>query len=136
MRTILTATAIAALMASPGAAQVVVPETEIEFEVPTELDYDGYGMTEFDVESQDLDDEAVWSSVTNERIGNVNDVVMGADGERYIAASIGGFLNIGDKDILLPMDEVGVYVNTEDDDVRVYVNATEEQLEAYPEFEE
>lgn len=134
MRHLMATTALAALIAVPAAAQVTVPTTEIRFEVPTEIE--GGGWSNVDVETQDLEGEAVWSSITNERIGDVDSVIVDADGKRYIEASIGGFWDIGDKDILLPMDQVGIFTNTEDDDVRVYVAATEEQLEAYPEYDD
>ena len=134
MRHLMATAALAAMFAVPAQAQVAVPTTEIEFEVPTDVDLGGWSM--IDVDTQDLEGEAVWSSVTNERIGDVDSVVVDADGKRYIEASIGGFWDLGDKDILLPMDQVGVFTNTEDDDVRVYVAATEEQLEAYPEYDD
>lgn len=132
MYRIITVTAISALLAGPAAAQVVVPTTDVTFEVPTEVEYDGYAYDEtFDVETQDLEGEAVWSSISNERIGDV-DEVMSVDGTMYVKMDIGGFLGIGDKDIAVPMDQARIYVNQDDDDVRVYLNATEEQLETYP----
>lgn len=134
MRHLLATTALAALIALPAAAQVQAPMTEIRFEVPTAIE--GGTWTALDIDTQDLEGEAVWSSITNERIGDVDAVVVDANGKRFIEASIGGFWDIGDKDILLPMDQVGIFTNTEDDDVRVYVAATEEQLEQYPEYDD
>lgn len=134
MRRIMATTALATLMALPAAAQQVqAPATEMTFEVPTEIE--GGGWTSIDVDTQDLEGEAVWSSVTNERIGDVDGVFADGNGNRFVKASIGGFWDLGDKDVLFPMDQVGIFTNTEDDDVRVYVEATEEQLEAYPAYD-
>lgn len=131
MRNIFLATVFAFGAAMPAAAADNVPETDITFEVPT-VEMDGYASVDMnDFDTQDLEGEAVWSSVTNERIGDVGEVVRAQDGTIYIEMDIGGFLDIGDKDIVVPLDQVAIYSG---DDVRVYIAATEEQLEAYPEY--
>lgn len=131
MRSILLATVFAFGTALPVAADDGFTTSDVNFEVPT-MDIDGYTPLSRDLyDTQDLEGEAVWSSVTNERIGDVYNVVRGNDGTTYIQMEIGGFLDIGDKDIAVPLDEVAIYSG---EDVRVYLNATEEQLEAFPAY--
>lgn len=135
-----TMTAIAALsvgLALPAAAQqaqdVTVPETDIIFTAP-EVEVEGYEVVDIEgMTVTELEDEGVFSSLTNERIGEVDDVYTDPDtGKTWLGLEIGGFLDIGDKDITVPLDQVSVYRG---DDYRVYIEATEEQIEAYPEYE-
>jgi hypothetical protein len=132
-----TMTAIAALsigLVVPAAAQDV-PETDIVFTAP-EIEVEGYEIVDVDTDEmiiEALEDEAVYSSITNERIGEVDEVYTDtAAGETYIGMEIGGWLDIGDKDIAVPMDQVTIYRG---EDYRVYVDATEEQIEDYPEYD-
>lgn len=134
MRTILAATLLSTVFALPALSQAVVtaPETTILFVAPTATveGYERYDATAGDATLEELEGEAVYSSITNERIGDVNGVYASAsDGPMLIEMSIGGFIGIGDKDILVPIDSVSIY---QGDDWRVYIEATEEQLEEYP----
>jgi len=73
----------------------------------------------------------------NERIGDISELVVGADGTITEAViDIGGFLGIGAKPVALNFEQIQVM--TEDGDgsgVRVQLTATEEELEAMPEYE-
>jgi opacity protein-like surface antigen len=137
MRTTLAAALLASAMTLPAFAQeaVTAPQTAVVFTAPT-VSVDGYEAYDWNANQADLGDlegEAVYSSVTNERIGDVNGVYASAGGgSMLIEMSVGGFLGIGDKDIMVPMDQVSIYRG---DDWRVYINATEEQLEEYPAYE-
>lgn len=134
-----TMTAIAALsigLAMPAAAQEPnVPETDIVFTAP-QVAVEGYDLVDLDVDGMtvaELEDEGVFSSITNERIGEVDEVYTDPNtGETWLEMEIGGWLDIGDRDITVPMDQVSVYRG---EDYRVYIEATEEQIEAYPEYE-
>jgi len=133
-----TMTAIAALsigLAVPAAAQTNVPETDIVFTAP-EIEVEGYeivDMTADPIILEQLDDEDVFSSLTDERIGEVDDVyTQTASGRTYLGMEVGGWLGIGDKDIAVPLDQVTIYRG---EDYRVYIAATEEQLENYPEYD-
>lgn len=65
----------------------------------------------------------------DENVGEVGEVT--ADG---VIVEVGGFLGLGEKQVLVPMDDVTVMAGA-DGEMRVYVNATEEALEAMPEYE-
>ncbi|WP_420394114.1 PRC-barrel domain-containing protein [Acuticoccus sp.] len=135
---IVTATVLAcAFVSAPAVAQetVVVPETDIMLTAPT-VEVGGYERV--DVVAQplgedEIEDAEVWSTVTNENIGSVDDMTTDTAGTTYLELEIGGFLGIGDKEIIVPLDQVAVYRG---EDVRVYIDATEEELEAYPTYED
>ncbi|KAA2237582.1 PRC-barrel domain containing protein [Salinarimonas soli] len=51
----------------------------------------------------------------NEAIGDVNDVVMGADGKAMaVLVGVGGFLGIGEKDVAIPFDQAKVMFDNND----------------------
>ena len=56
---------------------------------------------------------------------------QGAD-EIYAVLSVGGFLGIGDKEVLVPLDELEVGQEGE----VVMANASEDQLREMPQYEE
>lgn len=134
MRT-MTAIALALGLATPAAAQVAVPETDIVFTAPA-TEVEGYEIVDVETDAvilEELEDEALYSSITNERIGEVDDVYTEtAGGNTYLGLEVGGWLGIGSKEIAVPLDQVSIYRG---DDWRVYIQATEEQLEAYPEYD-
>lgn len=84
-------------------------------------------------------DDMIGSSVydlNEENIGNVDDIVLGADGAaEYIVLDVGGFLGIGTHTVAIGLDEVSVLHDDGWDDVRIYVDATQEQLESMPEYD-
>ncbi len=95
------------------------------------MDADRFEMVESKtITREDLIGATVFST-KDENIGEVEDVMM--RGDRMIAVlEVGGFLDIGDKHVAVPMDQMRVMREAGDDDLRVYVAATEEQLEELP----
>jgi len=73
----------------------------------------------------------------NERIGDISELVVGADGTITEAViDIGGFLGIGAKPVALNFEQIQVMAEDADGSgVRVQLTATEEELEAMPEYE-
>ncbi|WP_185983491.1 PRC-barrel domain-containing protein [Aureimonas mangrovi] len=78
--------------------------------------------------AEDLDGEDVYGA-NNEEIGEVEDIVLAADGTvAAIVIEVGGFLGIGEKDVLVDWNAVEIV--TEGDDVRVMApTLTREMLE-------
>lgn len=129
-------------LAAPAAAQVEIPPakvvsippTDIVFPVPTVI-HEGYepvdvrdGAADYNAE---LDDAALFSSITGEEIGEV-DGLVGAGESLYVELEVGGnFLGLGEKEIVVPVEQLSV--TRGEDGYRVYITATEEQLEEYPE---
>lgn len=137
MRYLTTLAAFSLAFAGSATAQDA-PETDIVFVAPT-VEVEGYEPYDYEADAtleDTLDDADVYSSITNEDIGEVDDVHAGiGPNGTYLELEIGGFLDIGDKDIAVPIDQVSIYRGV-DDDYRVYIEATEEQLEDYPEYED
>ena len=65
----------------------------------------------------------------NENVGEIGEVM--ADGA---IVEVGGFLGLGEKQVLLPLDDLSLMADA-DGQMRVYVNASEEMLEQMPEYE-
>ncbi len=102
MRFITTLAALSVACAGSAAAQVDRPETDIILVAPT-VEVEGYEPYDYAADTtleQTLDDADVYSSITGEDIGEVDDVHagVGAD-DTFLELEIGGFLDIGDKDI-------------------------------------
>ena len=147
MRTIISATALSLALAAPAladehvkmATDLTPPTTDIIFVAPTDYvaegyEYYDYSATPFET-YDDLDDADVYSSITGEEIGDIDEVYETSPGvPGYLTVEVGGFLGMGEKEVLLPMDQLAIFRG--EDGYRVYVAATEEQLEEYPDFDD
>lgn len=70
----------------------------------------------------------------NERIGDINDLILGPDGKVMSAViGVGGFLGIGEKLVALDFSELQLNRDA-DGTMRATVNSTKESLESAPEF--
>ncbi len=72
------------------------------------------------------------TTADGEDIGEVETLMVGSDGSiRNVVLGLGGFLGMGEKDVVLPWDRFTVSEGGDE----VAVNATAAELEALPEFE-
>lgn len=70
----------------------------------------------------------------NERIGDINDLILGPDGKVASAViGVGGFLGIGEKLVALDFSELQLNRDA-DGTMRATVNSTKESLESAPDF--
>ena len=69
-------------------------------------------------------------------IGEIEDIILSKSGQMIgIVAEVGGFLDIGDKHVMIPVDNLRL--TAVDDKTYGYVtNMTEEQLEQLPSVDE
>jgi CTP synthase (UTP-ammonia lyase) len=84
------------------------------------------------------DDDTMYDTVdTNwNDIGEIEDVVMDRNGQMIgVIAEVGGFLDIGDKHVMLPLENVRL-VPVDDRSYSIVTDMTEEQLEELPEMDE
>ena len=65
----------------------------------------------------------------NDTVGKVDDIIIGTDGLPYVILSVGGFLGVGNKLVVLPYNSI----NTKVDKLSM-PGATKESLKALPEF--
>jgi sporulation protein YlmC with PRC-barrel domain len=101
------ATAIA-----PAVAQPPVPAVETTL-VPPTPEVSNYELIDYNTQSIDLarlQGVSVYSSQTMGRIGHVDDVYIdSATGKTYLGLEIGGLFEIGDKEIVITLDETSIY---------------------------
>ena len=70
-------------------------------------------------------------------IGEVEDIVFSQDFKTVgLVVSAGGFLDIGDRNVVLSLNDVRRIATDDGDDMGFVVRMTEEQLESLPEVEE
>lgn len=151
MKTLLTSTAIAvALMGAPAfAAQHTAGFTygdgrvasepmfgENAFTVDPNYAYEeGYEGYTDPLTVADVEEAPLYSSVTGERIGEVEDTIVENGQLVGLVLDIGGFLGVGETTITVSPDQAQYARNPGLGDTRVYINATQEQLEDYPRYE-
>ena len=72
----------------------------------------------------------------DEKIGDVKDVVVSADGKiEQVIVGVGGFLGIGERNVAYPFDQVSFQRRADDaDDLRVYVGTAADQVTNLPEY--
>lgn len=79
-------------------------------------------------------DKIIGSTVVNEadeKIGNISDVVLAADGKAaHVIVGAGGFLGLGEHDVAIPYDEI-----KQSGDKWVLAGYTKDQLKALPKVE-
>jgi hypothetical protein len=65
----------------------------------------------------------------NDTVGKVDDIIIGTDGMPYVVLSVGGFLGVGNKLVVLPYNSL----NTKVDKLSM-PGASKDALKALPEF--
>ena len=98
----------------------------------------------------ELYDEAAWTAAdpsmdgyepmgydeNYDNIGSIEDIVLDQSGQMVgIVAEVGGFLDIGDKHVMLPVEDVRL-VAIDDAEYSYVTRLTEEQLEELPDVDE
>lgn len=94
-----------------------------------------YGKTQAadDVRASKLIGTPVVNSA-NERIGEIDEIVMGLDGSAsHAVIGVGGFLGIGEKAVAVPFSNVKL-ARDKDGNLTSTVNATKEELNTAPTY--
>ncbi|MGV3489834.1 MAG: PRC-barrel domain-containing protein [Devosia sp.] len=152
LRTLLTTTALASLMATGAIAQDAAPATDapaMDAPATTEVapvegtvDFQsilatGYTVTDVDNLATEIIGKQVYSSAATdaENIGNINNLVVGETGDvAAVIIGVGGFLGIGEKNVAVNYAELE-WVTAEDGSERYVLATTKEALETAPAFE-
>jgi len=114
--------AAAALLVAPALAQTEPQWVEVEDE---SLMVEAYGITVDDLEDMDI------MGASGEEIGEVEEVLMTPDGQiTAVTAEVGGFLGIGDKEVVVELDQL-----TQNGD-HLQMDMTEEEVEALPAWDD
>lgn len=74
-------------------------------------------------------------SAADENVGEINDLVVGKDkGAVFAVVGVGGFLGIGEKDVAVPMENIKVNKDA-NNNMKLVIDLSREQLEASPAFD-
>lgn len=105
-----------------------------EIDAP-EIKRDGWQVADMETfEHGELAGMRVYTS-NDEWIGEIDNVVVDRNGRIQGAVlGVGGFLGIGEKDVLVSFDSLTLKEEVDGDDMRAYVDATEESLEELPAY--
>jgi sporulation protein YlmC with PRC-barrel domain len=97
---------------------------------------DGFVVAEADfLTAEKLSGAAVYDS-NDDRIGEVKDLLLTADGVATQAViDVGGFLGMGEKPVALDLTQIDILRQDAGDEIRVYLSMTKQQLESLPAFE-
>jgi sporulation protein YlmC with PRC-barrel domain len=151
-RTLLTTTALAALLtagamaqdaAAPATTEAPAAEAPATTEaapaepLDTSILASGYTVTDKDNLATEIIGKQVYSSsaADAEHIGDVNNLVIGESGEvAAVIIGVGGFLGIGEKNVAVNYAELE-WVTAEDGSERFVLPTTKEALETAPNFE-
>jgi sporulation protein YlmC with PRC-barrel domain len=129
MRTLLTTTALVALLSTGAIAQDATATAGSNTDLLTQ----GYSVVDTDGLASKLLGFPVYNSsaADAERIGEINDLVIGESGEvSAVIIGVGGFLGIGEKNVAVNYDDLSWTVAEDDSERIVLEGATKEQLEA------
>lgn len=83
--------------------------------------------------ASDLTGEPVQNSA-GEDLADIDDFVIGPDGQiSHVIVSFGGFLGLGDKEVMLPWEQMQISMDEDGDEV-VTLAMTKEEIESLPQF--
>ncbi len=136
---------LAAVLASPAMAQTNSPNTmgkpghAVQSSMPNQS---GAGHDSF-VQAQQatewLGSKLIGANVygtDNAAIGEVNDVLIGNDGQvRAVVIGVGGFLGVGEKNVAVPLDALNITRKPNSPSIdKINVSYTKDQLKSAPKF--
>lgn len=130
IRTLLTTTALAALLTGGAMAQATTA-------TPAPGTLGAFTATDNDNLATEIIGKQVYASAAAdaEHIGDINNLVVGEDGVIQAAIiGVGGFLGIGEKNVAVNMDDLE-FVTAADNTERYVLETTKEALNAAPAFE-
>lgn len=138
IRNLLASTAVAAIIATGAFAQDATAPTQMDTATdPAPMTQDAAPVVKADGHlATHIIGEAVYngSSDDAERIGNVNDIVIGADGNiQAVIVGVGGFLGLGQKNVAV--DYAQLDWAERDGNRWLIAPMTKEQLEQQAEFD-
>jgi len=97
---------------------------------PVELAVVDVKVVERGYRASKLKDKAVFNE-KNERVGEVDDLIVGKDGKTFVVVQVGGFLGIGQKLVAVPYESLRV---DQRGDKVVLPGASKEALRNLPVF--
>ncbi|HHY51344.1 MAG TPA: PRC-barrel domain containing protein [Alphaproteobacteria bacterium] len=137
MRTLLTSTALVALLATGAVAQDAAAPASQPAASQNDLLTEGYQIVDTDGLASKLIGFPVYNSAADdaERIGEINDIVIAEDGSvSAVLIGVGGFLGVGEKNVAVEYDQLQ-WTTAADNTERLVLETTKEALNAAPAVE-
>ncbi len=140
MNRILTAAALAAVLAAPAFAQSQMSKSDNKAAANSSVS--STAQPGF-VQKQDVNDwrgsKLIGASVygqDNASIGEISDVLIAKDGNiQAVVVGVGGFLGVGSKDVALPFSGLNITRKPDSNAIdKITVSYTKEQLKNAPKF--
>lgn len=129
MKKLLITTAAGLMLALPLAAQTAPPATTPPAATAPAVTGAWAGVTADELKGKTV------TGLDDKKVGDVSDVVMGADASvSKIVVDVGGFLGMGAKPVALDPAQVQLTRDVEKNEIRLQVSATEDELKAMPEY--
>jgi hypothetical protein len=131
-----------------GASALAATTALAQTSTPMSMNTDDYvGVDQIDdatIYRMEITDTAMWEDTEGfdgvqaewVAVGEIEEVLLNKTGQMVaVVASIGGFLDIGDRDVILPLANVR-FSASEANEYAFVTNMTEEELGALPEIDE
>lgn len=137
IRTLLTTTALAALLATGTIAQQATPSTTTTTAAPaasTDMLMQGYKFVDTDGLASRLIGFPIYTSAAAdaEKLGEINDLVINENGSvAAVIVGVGGFLGVGEKKVAVDYKQLQ-WVAAADNTERLVLDTTKEALNAAP----
>ena len=123
----------------PDQAGAVEPAGDAAADATVQQQPAAEGYTELPVTDERTAETLTGANVydaAEDNIGTVTDLVLDDDASiSHILVDVGGFLGMGSHTVALPVEDVAIMWNDQNNDVRVHVRMTRDQLEAMPEHQ-
>lgn len=124
-----------AMTSETTTSEVMIEDIDRPMFVAPQIERDGYAMVDrAELTSETLTGARVYD-ISDEDVGEVSTLLLSDDGMvDQVILDIGGFLGLGEHQVAVTFDELGILRSDDGDDFRVYIDATQESLEAQPEY--
>ena len=121
--TVKTTTIVTALATGLAGAATAQTATDL-------VEFEDVRIAPFDATLEEVEDMDIYTA-TGDEVGEIEDVLFTRNGQaKAVAAEVGGFLGIGEKEVVISLDQI-----TRQDN-RVIIDMTEQEIEALPEWDD
>jgi sporulation protein YlmC with PRC-barrel domain len=117
-----------------GTTATTTPSTDTGTTATTTTPSTDTAMTGSEILATSFIGKTVYTSA-RENVGDINDLVMTKDGDVKAAViGVGGFLGMGEKDVMVPLDKITVSKDENGNDF-LTISTTKAELESAPAFD-
>jgi sporulation protein YlmC with PRC-barrel domain len=142
MKRVLTATALAAVLAAPAFAQQPMGKSDTKADTVHQSSANmpaNAGFVQQQSQNEWRGSKLIGANVygpDNKSIGEINDVIVASDGQiKAAVVGVGGFLGVGQKDVAVPFNSLSIAREADSSAIdKITVSYTKDQLKNAPKF--